>query len=188
MTSESLPLDSLWRTALWEQFGAAIEMLENALLACPATHWDGHLWPDPVDRSQPDKTSAFWCVTYHCLFWLDLYLTGSSEGFAPPAPFTLNELDPASEFPHQPYSKDQLHTYLRQLHEKCRTTLAELSDERARQQIDFSSFVGKPVSYLELQLYSMRHVQEHASQLNLFLGEHTTAEPSDWVGIAGEGR
>lgn len=31
------PLESTFRTALWRQFGAAIDMLENALVACPAS-------------------------------------------------------------------------------------------------------------------------------------------------------
>jgi hypothetical protein len=39
--------------------------------------------------------------------------------------------------------------------------------------------------YLELQLMSMRHVQEHASQLNLFLGQNGVSGP-DWVGQARE--
>ncbi|HCI80283.1 MAG TPA: DinB family protein, partial [Ktedonobacter sp.] len=32
-------MDFLWKTALWQQFGATIDMLENALLACPDTLW-----------------------------------------------------------------------------------------------------------------------------------------------------
>ena len=28
-------MDSVWPTALWKQFGAAIDMLDNALVACP---------------------------------------------------------------------------------------------------------------------------------------------------------
>ena len=32
-------MDPLWRTALWQQFGATIDMLENALLACSSMHW-----------------------------------------------------------------------------------------------------------------------------------------------------
>ena len=31
------PMEMTLRTALWRQFGAAIDMLENALLACPAS-------------------------------------------------------------------------------------------------------------------------------------------------------
>ena len=76
-------MDSLWRTALWQQFGATIDMPENALLTCPSTHWSGRLWSEHSD--QPPEFAAFWYITYHTLFWLDLYLTGSrEEEFAPP--------------------------------------------------------------------------------------------------------
>ena len=85
MTRGGVQKDPLWRTALWRQFGAAIDMLENALLACPSTHWNGLLWSDYSDP----EFAAFWSITYHTLFWLDVYLTGSREGFALPAPFTL---------------------------------------------------------------------------------------------------
>jgi len=30
-------------------------------------------------------------------------------------------------------------------------------------------------------LYNMRHVQEHAAQLNLFLGQNASEGASDWV-------
>ncbi len=76
-------MDPLWRTALWQQFGATIDMLENALLACPNTQWNGRLWSDYSDHPLPPESAAFWSITYHTLFWLDLYLTGSREGFAP---------------------------------------------------------------------------------------------------------
>jgi hypothetical protein len=172
-------MDPLWRTALWQQFGATIDMLENALLACPSTHWNGHLWSDHSDHPLPPESAAFWYRTYHTPFWLDLYLTGSLEGFAPPTPFT-----PAGEFPERPYTKDELHAYLVNLRKKCQTTIAELSDEKAHHQVDFPWIEGKPVSFLELLLYNMRHVQEHAAQLNLFLGQHATLGASDWVSRA----
>ena len=35
-------------------------------------------------------------------------------------------------------------------------------------------------TFVELQLYSMRHVQEHAAQLNLVLGQHGVTG-QDWV-------
>src|SRR5437762_7049966 len=91
MTRGGIQLDPLLRTALWQQFGATIDMLENTLLACPSTHWNERLWSEQAIPEYP----VFWNITYHTLFWLDLYLTGSVEGFAPPAPFTLDELDPA---------------------------------------------------------------------------------------------
>src|SRR5689334_18146771 len=37
------------------------------------------------------------------------------------------------------------------------------------------------MSFLELILYTMCHVQEHAAQLNLFLGQNASDEASDWV-------
>jgi len=43
---------------------------------------------------------------------------------------------------------------------------------------------GKPMSFLELLLYNMRHVQEHAAQLNLFLGQNASDGASDWVSRA----
>ncbi len=77
-------MDSSWTSIVGRQFGAAIDMLENAVRACPADLW--------ADQTQHVR---FWYTVYHALFWLDLYLSGSLEGFAPPEPFTLAELDPA---------------------------------------------------------------------------------------------
>jgi hypothetical protein len=159
-------MDTMWRTIIWQQFGAAIDMLENALLACPDELWS--------DRSQPLE---FWYVAYHTLFWLDLYLSGSVEGFAPPAPFTLDELDPAGLLPERPYTKDELQTYLDHGRQKCQATLEALTDEQAGQRCGFS---WGELSFAELLLYNMRHVQEHAAQLNLILGQQIGSAPG-WV-------
>ena len=170
--------ETLWRTALWRQFGAAIDMLENALVACPTTLWNELLWSD---HSVPEYP-AFWSIAHHTLFWLDLYLTGSHEGFAPPAPFTLAELDPSGALPEKPHTKDELHAYLLYLRKKCQATIVGLSDEQAHQQVTFPWLGGQSMSFLELQLYSMRHVQEHAAQLSLFLGQHAIpGEALDWT-------
>jgi hypothetical protein len=72
-----------WKTIIWQQFGAALDMLDNALRACPDELWRDRLWDDPSERPE---YSQFWYRVYHTLFWLDLYLTGAEEGFAPPAP------------------------------------------------------------------------------------------------------
>jgi len=131
-------MDKAWKTIIWSQFGAAIDMLENALLACPAELWS--------DRSQQLE---FWYVVYHALFWLDLYLTGSVEGFAPPAPFSLEELDPAGLLPERPYAKHELKAYLEHGRRKCRATIEGLTDERSRQRCAFS---WGEVSFAELLL------------------------------------
>ena len=158
-------MDSLWKASLWRQFGAAIGMLENALRACPAELWSGRLWTNPAERP---GFAEFWYIAYHTLFWLDLYLSGSVEGFTPPVPFTLDELDPAGLLPERQYSKDELLTYLDHDRQKCRAAIDALTDEKARQRCNFS---WNEMSYAELLLDNMRHVQEHAAQLNLFLGQ-----------------
>jgi len=138
-------MDTTWRASLWQQFGAAIDMLDNAILACPDQLWS--------DRSQRPE---FWYLAYHTLFWLDFYLSDSVEGFAPPAPFKLDEMDPAGELPERPYTKAELGTYLDHCRDKCRATLASLSDEKAQRRCAIARF---DFSIPELHLYNMRHVQ-----------------------------
>jgi hypothetical protein len=161
-------MDLSWRTVIGPQFEAAMDMLENALLACP-----DELWLDPAQ----EPGQSFWYITYHALFWLDLYLSGAVEGFTPPAPFTLDELDPAGLLPERPYTKDELHSYLDHGRRKCRMALESLTDERAGQRCRFP---WGEVSFVELLLYNMRHVQEHASQLSLMLGQKVGSAPG-WV-------
>lgn len=166
-------LETTLRTVLWQQFGAAIDMFDNALMACPAALWQGHLW----STSEGAEYGTFWDITYHTLWWLDLYLTGCPiDEFSPPEPFNKRS-DTALA-----YTRDELRTYLLLLRKKCRTTIAELSNERAHQQFTFPWPGGETISYLELLLYTMRHVQEHAAQLSLFLGQHAIPDETlDWV-------
>ena len=165
-------MDTFWRIALWQQFGAALDMLENVLVACPETLWQEHLW---IEAEGPDY-GTFWEITHHTLWWLDLYLTGCPrDEFIPPAPFEKSS-------PNQLYTKGDIHTYLVYLRKKCQTTIAALSEEKAQQPYTFPWPGGATVSYFELLLYTMRHVQEHAAQLSLFLGQHAIPDEAlDWV-------
>jgi hypothetical protein len=159
-------VDPFWKTIVWQQFGAAIDMIENAMHACP-----GDLWSD---RSQQPE---FWYVAYHALFWLDFYLSDAEEGFTPPAPFTLDEMDPAGLLPERPYTKDELQSYLDHGRRKCRAAIEGLTEERARQRC---AFVRPEMTTAELLLYNMRHVQHHAAQLNLILRRTIDSAPR-WV-------
>jgi hypothetical protein len=163
-------MDATWRENLWQQFGAAIDMLENAMGACPDEVWS--------DRS---RRPEYWYVAFHTLFFLDLYLGDSVDGFAPPAPFTLDELDPAGVLPDRVYTKAELASYLRHGREKCRAWIGSLDDERARQRCRFGS---TDFTRFELLLYNMRHVQHHAAQLNLMLRQTIDSAPR-WVSRAG---
>ena len=112
-----------------------MDMLENALNACPDELWNERMWNDP---GFPPEFSEFWYVAYHCLFWTDLYLSGAVEGFTPPAPFTLGELDPAGVLPDRQYTREELLAYLEHCRRKCRTTIEALTDERAQRICKFT--------------------------------------------------
>jgi DinB family protein len=173
-------MDSFWRTIVWKQFGAAIDMLDDVLVACPDSLWRQSVWPDP---SAPSERAEFWYVAYHTLFWLDLYLFGSEEGFAPPAPFALVEQEDAiGPLPDRIYTKDELRGYLASVRQKCRVIIETMTDERARQPVSFGWMrEGEVVTYVELQLYNMRHIQGHAAELCLLLGQHGVQSDFDWV-------
>jgi hypothetical protein len=160
-------VNSIWKTIIWQQFGAAIDMLENAVLACPEEVWS--------DRTRQPQ---FWYVTYHALFWLDLYLSDSLDGFAPPPPFKLDDME-AGVIPDQ-YTREELQKYVEHGREKCRTVIANLSDEKAEQRCGFE---WVDVSHAELLLYNMRHVQHHVAQLNLILRQTIDSAPG-WVSKA----
>jgi hypothetical protein len=163
-------MDTALKTMVWQQFGAAIDMFDDAISTCPDRLWTAVLWDDPDDP----RYGQFWFVAYHTLFWLDLYLTGSYEGFAPPAPFIRGAL------PEKPYAKAEVSGYLKQCRRKCQSVIAGLTDEKAHQ---ICRFEWMEPTFLELQLYSMRHVQEHAAQLSLVLGQNGVSGP-DWVAKA----
>ncbi len=156
-----------FKTIIWQQFGATIDTLDNALRDCPQ-----ELWRDPVWPSQIPERSQVWYVVYHALFWLDLYLTGAEEGFVPPAPFTLIEQDDYSPIPERPFTKAELKAYLDECRKRCRATIEALTDEAAERRCRFS---WGECSFAELLLYNMRHTQEHASQLLLMLGQKGVA-------------
>ncbi|GCE29959.1 hypothetical protein KDA_54430 [Dictyobacter alpinus] len=177
------PLETLVRTALWRQFGAAIDMLENALLACPAELWREHLWSVPPSSEFPQQFSEFWYITFHVLVFCDLYLSGvPEEEFTPPAPFHQGEIDAVESLPEQPYTREELHAYLIATRQKCQSRLLQLSDEQARLPVSYPWTGGKTISFLEVQLHNLRQVQEHTAQLSLFLGQHgIPGEALDWI-------
>jgi hypothetical protein len=164
-------IDHDFITLLWQQFGAAIDMLENAVVVCPDDVWEAGKTPH-----------AFWYISYHTLFWLDFYLHDSPEPFAPPPPYTLGELDPAGVYPERIYSQAELLDYLEHCRTTCRLKLAALTDEQALQKCEWNPY-KRDFTVFELHLYNLRHVQHHAGQLNLLLRQHIDAAPR-WVSRA----
>src|SRR4030095_8810070 len=105
-------MDNEIRESIWKQFGASIDMLENAIQLCPLTSWN--------------SKANFWYHALHCLFFLDYYLTMQPEKFAPPAPFTFSEF--TDELPDRVYTREELLHYLEFNREKCRLLIANLKE------------------------------------------------------------
>lgn len=158
------------KSNLWHQFGAAFDMFNDALDLCPDELWTAAMWKD----SENAAYGQVWYIAYHTLSWADLFLGGSYKEFQPPAPFIRGKL------PEKPYTKEEIYGYFNLVRQKCQTTLESLTDEKANQ---ICMFEWMEPSYFELQMYSMRHVQEHGAQLNLFLGQQGI-EGQDWVAVA----
>jgi hypothetical protein len=163
-------MDARLKKSLWLQYGAALDTLEDALNLCPDEHWTTALWDDADDP----RYGQFWYLAYHTLSWTDLFLGGSYKDFQPPAPFVRGKL------PDQPYTKDQIFTYLNRVREKAQSTIEGLSDEQA-----YRTFILEwmQAPYVEMLMYAMRHIQEHAAQLNMVLGEKGVTG-QDWVAQA----
>jgi hypothetical protein len=156
--------------AVWGQFGAAFDMLENAIWACPDDVW-----------GERPGWQEFWYITFHALWWTDCYLSESCDAYVPPAPFTRDELDPAGVLPERVYGKDELLRFLADCRRKCRDQVAAMT---AAEAAGPTAFVRQASSRLELYLYNLRHLQHHVGQLNTILRQRTDSAPG-WVKRAG---
>ncbi|MDF1543849.1 MAG: DinB family protein [bacterium] len=162
-------MDKSFREMVWRQFGAAIDALEEAINVCPEK-----LWADR--KRQPE----FWYLAFHTLFWLDYYTSEEYEGFTPPLPFGLEERDPAGVLPERPYTKEELLTYLEHGRTKGKKRILSLTDQEATRTVALRKAT---LSFSELLLYIMRHIQHHSAQLNLILRQETGSAPG-WTFIS----
>ncbi len=161
MNNTTLIIDSIW-----SQFGASLDMLENAIHMCPDEHWDTAL--------------DFWYLSYHCIFWTDYYLTSEPNKFEPPKPFTFSEFDPTGKKPDRTYTKTEILGYLAHCQQKAYQLINELTNDKLN---DRWINEYKNYSLLEILLYNMRHIQHHSAQLNLLLRQTINNAPN-WVSQA----
>ena len=158
------------QSVIVDQYGAALEMLKQAILQCPAARWD-----DPRGRKK------FWLVAYHVLFYTHLYLHDVLAHFKPWVKHR-QDIHRLGAFPEkgeagEPYSREEILEFL----EFCRQTVADRVST-----LDLaaaSGFEWLPFNRLELHLYTIRHLQHHAAELIEWLGANEGIEV-DWVGMA----
>lgn len=152
--------------AIWTQFGASLDMLENAINMCPGEHWETEF--------------DFCYLSFHCIFWTDYYLSTEPHKFEPPKPFTFSEFDPTGKKPERTYTKPEILGYLEHCRLKANRLISELTPNRMN---DRWTNEHKNYSLLEILLYNMRHIQHHSAQLNLFLRQTIDNAPN-WVSQA----
>lgn len=155
------------------QYQAALEMLKQAVAKCPEELWNS-----------PDDKTKFWHIAYHALFYTHLYLQDSEQDFRPWAKHRkeyqfIGKLPwPPHSQPQigEPYDQDSVLEYLAFCQQQVEARVPQLNLEAA------SGFEWLPFGKLELQFYTIRHIQQHTGELMERLGGRTGLK-FDWVGM-----
>jgi hypothetical protein len=181
---------SLDTASLAREFDDAIDQLEAALRACPDGLWEASLWRversdpwiwPPDDQPEPGRTdesiqvfSAVWMAAYHCLFYLDFYLTTDVDAFETPAYVRGGvEEDPldesgAARFPDRVYPRDVLLRYLEYGRGRAREVIPSVTEaELATRCPPGHPHAGK--TFAELLRVNLAHVRQHGGQIRDFL-------------------
>lgn len=155
-------MDKTTKEILWNQFGASIDMLINAISNCPEGYFLMH--------------RRFYYIAFHSTIFLDYYSTIPPKDFSPLLSFTQKEPEERPKeaiddlIPDRMYGKQEIMTYLNQSREKCKKIIDSLTDEKLNERFkegDEPSDMDYPV--LEILLYNLRHTQHHTAQLNMLL-------------------
>lgn len=145
------------------QYQAALEMLKQTITQCPDSIWNS-----------PDDKTKFWHIAYHALFYTHLYLQDSEQAFTPWSKHRKEYQFIGQEI-GEPYDKASLLEYLAFCQRQVAERVPQVNLEAA------SGFDWLPFGKLELQLYTLRHIQQHTGELMERLGTRANVE-IDWVG------
>lgn len=155
-------MDKTIKEILWNQFGASIDMLINAISNCPDDYFINN--------------RRFYYVSFHSTIFLDYYLTIPPEDFSPLLSFTQKEPEERPKeaiddlIPDKMYSKQEIVEYLKKSREKCKQIIDGLTDDKLTERFkegDEPNDMDYPI--LEILLYNLRHIQHHVAQLNMLL-------------------
>lgn len=124
---------------LQSQYLAALAMLKQAVVKCPPEAWD--------DLRDKDR---FWFVAYHTLYYAHRYLKAQDQGYVR---WEARRYDK----PGLPFTKEEILERLAQVEEDVVTQLRIMD-------LEAESMPGL-ANKLELQLYNLRHIQQHAGEL-----------------------
>lgn len=170
---------SLLRSILWNQFGAAVDMLTNCIHTVPDDYFDTH------------KRAYY--IAYHSVIFLDYYSSFPPSGFSPRLSFTqqATDLRPPESIddliPDKLYSKAELLNYINEIRSKCRILISTISEERLQTRFTEGSESGDmDCPFLEIFLYNMRHTAHHVGQLSLLIRQDLN-QHVEWSFREGDG-
>ena len=160
------------RAVVQSQFHAALDMLRQTVERCPDSLW----------LATGDKP-AFWRVAYHALFFVHLYAQPDAAAFTEWDRHRLDhqQLGPPPWAPDQqprigePYTQHDVGDYIAFCRAQIDAHTASLDP------LAPSGFDWLPMNKLELQLYSIRHLQNHVGELSGRLDREANIQV-DWVG------
>ena len=133
---------------LQSQYLASLAMLKRAIIKCPPEAWD-----NPQDKDR------FWFVAYHTLRYAHLYLKAQDKGF----PRWEQRLHSNQG---SPFSKQEILERLAAVERDVAEQIPIMNlDEK-------TGAAGKLANKLELQIYNIRHIQQHAGELYERLGAY----------------
>jgi len=129
------------RSILQSQYLASLAMLKQAIAKCPSEAWD-----DPRDKD------GFWFVAYHALRFAHQYLKAKERGY-----HRWEQRQHAN--PGQPFSKEEILEKLAQVERDVTEQIPIMNFDEP------TGATGNLANKFELQIYNIRHIQQHTGEL-----------------------
>ena len=129
------------KQVIQSQYLAALAMLKQAIVKCPSEAWD--------DTADKDK---FWFLAYHTVYYAHRYLKTENKSYV--------------RWKKPQYGKQGSTMSKEQVLEHLKVVELEVVEHIAAMNLDGKSgYAGFLANKLELQLYNLRHIQQHAGEL-----------------------
>jgi hypothetical protein len=129
------------KSIIKSQYLASLAMLEQAVKKCPPEAWDA---PRDQDR--------FWFVAYHSLRYAHQYLNAGEKSY----PRWEKRRHSA---PGKPFSKEEILDKLKQIEQDVVEQVPLMDLEET------TGAAGALANRFELQVYNIRHIQQHVGEL-----------------------